>query len=81
MYLSKVERFIVRTEHPLIKIFYWIDITLVNEMFKKFLIRLRGFLNQPVEKQLMVLILIVFLIFLLTLTQYVSVLTEILLSK
>ncbi len=45
-------------------------------MFKKFLIRLRGFLNQPIEKQLMVLILIVFLIFLLTLTQYVSVLTE-----
>jgi len=49
---------------------------MVNKMFKKFLIRLRGFLNQPVEKQLMVLILIVFLIFLLTLTQYVSVLTE-----
>jgi len=48
----------------------------VTEMFKKFLIRLRGFLNQPIEKQLVVLILIVFLIFLLTLTQYVSVLTE-----
>jgi len=48
----------------------------VNEMFKKFLLRLRGFLNQPIEKQLMVLILIVFLVFLLTLTQYVSVLTE-----
>ena len=47
-----------------------------NEMFKKFLLRLRGFLNQPVEKQLMFLILIVFLIFLLTLTKYVSVLTD-----
>ena len=45
-------------------------------MFKKFLLRLRGFLNQPVEKQLMFLILIVFLIFLLTLTKYVSVLTD-----
>ena len=45
-------------------------------MFKKILMRIRGFLNQPIEKQLMVLILIVFLIFLLTLTQYVSVLTE-----
>ena len=49
---------------------------MVEEMFKKFLIRIRGFLNQPIEKQIMVLILIVFLIFLLTLTQYVSVLTE-----
>ena len=49
---------------------------MVEEMFKKILMRIRGFLNQPVEKQLMVLILIVFLIFLLTLTQYVSVLTE-----
>lgn len=49
---------------------------MVTEMFKKFLLRLRSFLNQPVEKQLMVLILIVFLIFLLTLTQYVSVLTD-----
>ena len=38
--------------------------------------RLLGFLNQPLEKQLMVVILLVFLIFLLTLTQYVSVLTE-----
>lgn len=47
-----------------------------EEMFKKILMRIRGFLNQPIEKQLMVLILIVFLIFLLTLTQYVSVLTE-----
>ena len=50
--------------------------SMVEEMFKKFLMRIRGFLNQPIEKQLMVLILIVFLIFLLTLTQYVSVLTE-----
>jgi flagellar biosynthesis/type III secretory pathway M-ring protein FliF/YscJ len=49
---------------------------MVEEMFKKILMRIRGFLNQPIEKQLMVLILIVFLIFLLTLTQYVSVLTE-----
>ena len=49
---------------------------MVEEMFKKILVRIRGFLNQPIEKQLMVLILIVFLIFLLTLTQYVSVLTE-----
>ena len=49
---------------------------MVEEMFKKFLVRIRSFLNQPIEKQLMVLILIVFLIFLLTLTQYVSVLTE-----
>ena len=50
-------------------------------MLKKFLLRLRGFLNQPIEKQLIVLILLVFLIFLLTLTQYVSVLTEVLLSQ
>ena len=49
---------------------------MVEEMFKKILMRIRGFLNQPIEKQLMVLILIVLLIFLLTLTQYVSVLTE-----
>ena len=49
---------------------------MVEEMFKKILMRIRGFLNQPIEKQLMVLILIVFLIFLLTLTQYVSVITE-----
>jgi len=49
---------------------------MVEEMFKKILMRIRGFLNQPIEKQIMVLILIVFLIFLLTLTQYVSVLTE-----
>ena len=49
---------------------------MVEEMFKKILMRIRGFLNQPIEKQLMVLILIIFLIFLLTLTQYVSVLTE-----
>ena len=45
-------------------------------MVKKFLMRLLGFLNQPLEKQLIVVILLAFLIFLLTLTQYVSVLTE-----
>ena len=49
---------------------------MVEEMFKKILMRIRGFLNQPIEKQLMVLILIVFLIFLLNLTQKETVLTE-----
>ena len=50
-------------------------------MFKKFLMRVRGFLNQPIEKQLMVLLIIVVIILLLTLTEYISVLTENIISK